>query len=198
MTDGDRRVEIRLFQTAAVFYFLLALGGVVWIGLERGSLSLELFFEPRQLAGDLALGVASALFLLALWHGARQVFGSVGDLERKIRSLLLGVTPAEALALALISGFTEEFFFRGAVQSSFGWLWATLIFAAMHTGRERGFGLWTGFALIAGGIFAGLTVWRGTLLPAIVGHTVVNGVQLLRLAREAAAEVPEPVSPSPD
>ena len=47
-------------------------------------------------------------------------------------------------------------------------------------------------ALIAGGLFAWLTLWRGNLLPAIVAHMLVNGVNLLRLMREYPA--PEELS----
>jgi len=91
--------------------------------------------------------------------------------------------PGEAVALAVLSGFAEELFFRGAVQGAFGWLPATLAFAVLHSGPGKAFRLWTLFAAVAGLVFAGLTVWRGNLLAPIVGHFLVNAVNLGRLAR---------------
>lgn len=188
---GAPSAEIRFFSTAAVFYFILAVGGVLWIGLDRGRLTMAMFVDLESVVLDIVIGLAAAVVLLASWRLAHARLESVRALETKIVGLLHGVSPAEAVALALISGFSEELFFRGAVQGSFGWLWATAIFAVMHTGSDRGFGLWTLFALVAGAAFAWMTEIRQTLLPAIVGHTAVNAVQLVRLARRAAAE-PQP------
>jgi len=54
------------------------------------------------------------------------------------------------VALAVLSGFAEELFFRGAVQGAFGWLPATLAFAVLHSGPGKAFRLWILFAAIAG------------------------------------------------
>jgi membrane protease YdiL (CAAX protease family) len=91
------------------------------------------------------------------------------------------------MALALLSGFAEETFFRGGMQGAWGWLPATLLFALAHPGPERGYGVWTVFVGVAGLGLAGLVEWRGNLLPAMVAHAVINGVNLSRLARRAAA-----------
>jgi len=89
----------------------------------------------------------------------------------------------EVFALAVISGVGEEVFFRGGVQGSWGWLWATALFAVLHTGPGRAFRLWTFFALIAGLVSAGLTLWTGNLLAPIVAHAVVNGINLRYVSR---------------
>ena len=106
------------------------------------------------------------------------------DLERTIASLLDGLSPPDALALALISGFAEELFFRGAVQGSWGIVAATLLFALLHTGPGRPFLLWTAFALIAGAAFGVLAQERGNLLAPITAHVLVNAVNLTRLTKQ--------------
>ncbi len=179
---GVRQPSPPFFQAAAVFYFLLAMGGVLWIGLERKSISLGIFFQPVSALGDVALGLVSAAALLLLWEGGRRTIPAVSELDQRLRGILLGITTSEAIALALLSGFAEEFFFRGAVQGSLGWLWATILFAAIHAGPDRIVGLWSVYALVAGGLFAALTEWRGTILCATVAHVVINGVQLVRLS----------------
>ena len=182
--DGDENPEPgRFYATAATFYFLLALASVVWIGLERGSIPGTLFVRPEQLAGDVLLGLATGLLIVAgTWLTRR--WPPMSALEERLRSMLVGVTRAEAVSIAVISGFAEELFFRGAVQGSWGWLWATLLFALMHMGPDRPFGWWMVFALIAGGALGWLTVQRGALLPAILAHVTINGFGLLRLVSE--------------
>ncbi|MEM8964692.1 MAG: CPBP family intramembrane glutamic endopeptidase, partial [Acidobacteriota bacterium] len=66
---------------------------------------------------------------------------------------------------------------------SWGWLWATVIFAVLHTGPGRVFRLWMLYAAIAGLLLAGLMEWRGNLLAPVVAHVLVNAVNLVRLAR---------------
>ena len=173
--------------TGAVFYFLLALGGVVWIGLEQKSIPLELFVRPSSALADLGLGVATGAGLLLMWSLCRRLLPAAEQLDARLRGVLHGITTSEAITLAFLSGFAEEFFFRGAVQGSMGWVWATLVFAAIHMGPDRIVGLWSLYALVAGAIFALLTEWRDTILPATIAHILVNGVQLVRFSQSSPA-----------
>jgi membrane protease YdiL (CAAX protease family) len=90
---------------------------------------------------------------------------------------------SEVVALALLSGFAEELFFRGAVQGSWGWLPATVLFALLHTGPGPAFRLWTLFAAVAGLVLGALMIWRGNLLAPVVAHGLLNGINLGRLVR---------------
>jgi hypothetical protein len=90
---------------------------------------------------------------------------------------------SEVIALAMLSGFAEEVFFRGAVQGTFGLVPATLFFALLHTGPGRTFRLWTAFAALAGLIFGALMLWRGSLLASILGHFIVNAINMNSLSR---------------
>jgi membrane protease YdiL (CAAX protease family) len=188
----------RFYRLAAVFYLVLALGGGLWIGLaRRGPIPLRLFLDlhPAHLALDLALGVAAGLLLVGVWRLGKRYLPAARELNDQLAQLLGGMSPADAVALALISGFAEELFFRGAVQSAWGWIPATILFAALHTGPGRAFKLWTLFALLAGLLFAALVLWRGNLLPAILAHVLVNAVNLTALALEGAGR--ESVRESP-
>jgi len=98
------------------------------------------------------------------------------------------LAPGETLSLALISGFSEELFFRGAMQGVFGFTLTLVVFTLLHTGPGRAFRLWTAFAAVAGALLGGLMSWRGSLLAPVVAHVLVNGVNLRRLARSAAPE----------
>jgi uncharacterized protein len=175
----------RLYRLAWSLYLFMALGGALWIGWHRGVIPLSLFLNVRTWWLDLLLGAGAALLLLGTWTGAERTVPLARELERQIAAALGPLQPAEALGLAALSGFAEELFFRGAVQEAFGWLPATLAFAVLHSGPGKAFRLWTLFAAVAGLVFAGLMACRGNLLAPIVGHFLVNGVNLVRLARQA-------------
>jgi uncharacterized protein len=160
----------------------LAVGGAVWIGFREGVIPLRLFVDAREWWLDLLLGIGAGLLLLGLWRGAERVFPLAQDLEDQLGAALGRLERSEVIALAVLSGFAEELFFRGAVQGSFGWVPATILFALLHTGPGRAFRLWTVFALIAGLLFGGLMEWRGNLLGPVVAHFLVNAVNLWRLA----------------
>jgi membrane protease YdiL (CAAX protease family) len=180
----------RFYSLAWSFYLLLALAGILWIGW-RGDLGWHTFADPAAWWRDLAAGVTSGGVLVGLWALAARTLAAAREVEDHIAGLLGRIERDEIFALALISGVAEELFFRGGVQGSWGWLWATALFAALHSGPGRAFRLWTLFALVAGVVFAGLTLWTGNLLAAIVAHGTVNGVNLHRLAKRLA-ETPPP------
>jgi membrane protease YdiL (CAAX protease family) len=161
---------------------VLAVGGAVWIGFREGVIPLRLFFDVREWWLDLLLGVGAGLLLLGLWKGAERGSPLARELEGLLGEALGALGRTEVIALAVLSGFAEELFFRGAVQGSFGWLAAAILFALLHTGPGRAFRLWTLFALVAGLLFGGLMELRGNLLGPVVAHFLVNAVNLWRLA----------------
>jgi len=188
--DGEdiRPSAARLYRVAWAVYLLLAIAGAVWLGLSgegaHEGLALRQFLDPETWWADLLWGLGAGGALLGLWLAGRTLLPMARELERAIASLLDGLSPPDALALALISGFAEELFFRGAVQGSWGIVAATLLFALLHTGPGRPFLLWTLFALVAGALFGALALQRGNLLAPITAHVLVNAVNLSRLTRK--------------
>ena len=90
------------------------------------------------------------MLLLGLWWMGERVSPLARQLEEQLAAVLGPLTAAEAVSLAVLSGFAEELFFRGAVQGQWGWLAATVLFAVLHTGPGRAFRVWTLFAVVAG------------------------------------------------
>ena len=176
----------RLYRLGWIVYLLMAVAGVLWIGFRvDGPIPLSLFLDPAGWWIDLLLGIGAGVLLLGLWWLGERVSPLARELEEQLAAVLGPLTTAEAVSLAVLSGFAEELFFRGAVQGQWGWLAATLLFAVLHTGPGRAFRVWTLFAVVAGGLFGGLMEWRGNLLAPVIGHFVVNGVNLRRLASRA-------------
>ena len=125
--------------------------------------------------------------MIGLWLGLRKVLPSARRLEAELAEMMGALRTSEILGLALLSGFAEELFFRGAMQGAWGWIPATLLFALLHAGPGATFRVWTGFAAIAGLTLAGLMLWRGNLLAPVVTHMLINAVNLGRLSRLSAA-----------
>jgi len=182
----------RLYSLAWGLYMVMALGGALWIGLREGVIPLRLFVDLQGWWIDLLLGLGAGALLLGLWKGAERTVPLARDLEGQLAAVLGPLKPGEVVALALLSGFAEELFFRGAVQGTAGWPLAALLFGFVHTGPGRAFRLWTVFALVAGFLFGGLMALRGNLLGPVVAHVLVNAVNLGRLARpEDSGRLPE-------
>jgi membrane protease YdiL (CAAX protease family) len=180
---GSLPPPARFYRLAWSFYLVLALAGALWIGLREGPVPLRLFFPGQNWWQDLGLGLAAGALLLALWGLGRRFLAAAAELEDHLASLLGPISGTDAVALALLSGFAEELFFRGAVQGSLGLWAAAALFALVHTGPNRPFLLWTAFAAVAGLLFGGLMAWRGSLLAPISAHVVVNAVNLRALSR---------------
>ncbi len=175
----------RLYRFAWVLYLFMALAGILWIGVRQGAIPLSLFVDPEGWWLDLGLGLGAGLLLLTVWWAAERVFPLAKELEVRLASVLGPITVSEAIGLALLSGFAEELFFRGAIQGTLGWVAATILFGLLHSGPGRAFRLWTVFALVAGLVLGGLMAWRGHLLGPVAGHFLVNAVNLRRLASRA-------------
>ena len=191
MTDDPQTPEERpetlpgdqLYRIAWVFYLFLAIGGALWVGARSGTIPLGLFVDPDGWWIDLVVGVVAGGVLLGVWQFGLRLLPAAQELEGKLGEMLRGIDTPEVIALALLSGFAEELFFRGAVQGSWGWPIATLLFAMLHVGPGAAFRSWTLFAAVAGLLFAGLMEWRGNLLAPVIAHILVNAINLGRLAR---------------
>ncbi len=194
LPDPPRIGPSRLFRIAWTVYLVLAIAGAVWMGLARGGLALDQLLTPGRWWLELAWGVGTGLALVGLWELGRRTLGAARDLERHLAGVLSGLPTPDALALALISAFAEELFFRGAVQGSLGIVVATVLFALLHTGPGRTFLLWALFAAVAGVAFGLLVRELGTLLAPMTAHFVINAVNLTRIARTR----PDPVAVAPE
>lgn len=186
-TAQGQRAGARFYRIAWIFYLLLAIAGLLWVGSQRGRLGIELFVDPGGWWIDLGAGLGLGGALLGLWWALRRKVSAARNLEDELARLLAPLAVAEALSLALISAVAEELFFRGALQGALGVLPAAVLFALLHAGPGKAYRIWTLFALAGGLALGALVALRGPLGGAIVAHLLVNGVNLVRLARRGAA-----------
>jgi uncharacterized protein len=187
--------KAKFYRIAWVFYLVLAIAGLLWVGAQRGRLGIELFVDPGGWWIDLGSGIGIGSALLALWWLLCRYVAGARGLENELARLLAPLSVAEAISLAIISAVAEELFFRGALQGALGFLPAAVLFALLHAGPGKSFRVWTLFAFAGGLALGGLVTLRGPLGGAIVAHLLVNGVNLVRLARLSLPPQTPPQAP---
>ena len=182
--ESDRQAFVR---TALIFYGVMGCVALVW----RMAASSESILDP---SGD-GTAAATGLFTAA-FAGLAVGLASVGvsewltrgtELGERLADLLgeslAGIKLGDAILLAIARGMAEEMLFRGALQPAVGIVWASLIFGACHFLPRRELVIWSLYAVVMGFAFGWLFEWTGQLLAPIVAHSVVNGINLPRLAR---------------
>lgn len=182
---------------------LRALGAIViiWIlarrrGLTARSVGLSWSGTPSNIAiGMAALVVIYGLIAVTmtliwlLWPG---VVADMQENARRIMELVPRLSPKEFVPVAAVIGVYEELVFRGFLMTRLrratgGWTAAvalsTIVFTALHAFEQ------TGSALIVVAIlsivFSMVTIWRRSIIPAIVAHALFDWSQLLLLDLQA-------------
>ncbi len=164
---------------------VVGLLAVVGLGLRDGTPLSGL--APRgSLLLSVAAGAALGLALAGvLWVLERWALPALRRLAGWQRAMVAGWQPAEALAVAVLSGLAEEAFARALLQPLVGLLTAAAVFALLHLPPDRRAWAWpvTAFAL---GLVLGLIFQRWGYPAAAAAHGTVNAVGLLRLSRSPA------------
>lgn len=167
------RNAVLLYGGMTILSALLALG----FPMFRVSFGLP----AVRLAWVWGLGAGAALVGMS-WV-AERVSPPFAALADALAAAVGPVSGTRAVVLAALSGVGEETLFRGPLQSWLGPVWPTLLFAGLHGLGQRRLWPWPLFALVAGSVFAGLTVASGSLWPAALAHAVVNAINLRRLGK---------------
>jgi len=147
------------------------------------------WFDDRLYRGDLGLPsaaaiavatVATVLLIIATpwimrFEWARQV-------TELVARTFGPLTATRAAWLGIVSGFSEELLFRGALQPMLGLLPASIAFALLHCVAG-----WWLFALVMGVALGLLYSWDANLWPCVLAHALLNGVNLYRLSHHGPA-----------
>ena len=163
------------------FFSAAAPFSVLWIALSAAAAPPG--GRPRVRTVDVALGVMTAAVLYAgtrafLWAFCGGVTDALcaplADMFRRFHTR--AVLPA--IALALLIAPAEEAFWRGVVQARAARRLGAAGAIAVATGAAVGLALLTGEPFLAlataptYAAFGALAAWRGSLVPAVVCHSV--------------------------
>ena len=164
---------------AAFFYGFLVLAATVWLFALKGRIG-ALFTTANPLL-DVGLGLGAGLVLAGACWALPSIWPTARELEKEFGWILGEQRKWEVVVLALVSGFAEEYFFRGAMIAAAGPIVTTLLFGALHWPVNWSFRMWPFLALGAGLVFAMEVRVTGGIVAPIITHALVNGVNLWRI-----------------
>jgi membrane protease YdiL (CAAX protease family) len=97
----------------------------------------------------------------------------------------------DVVAIASLSGLTEELFFRGVLMPEIGLALSSLCFGALHALCA----VYFAWATVVGAAFGALALAGGSLVTPIVAHATYNLGALLWLRRSAQRAAAAPSAP---
>ena len=200
----ENDIQLLLLITVATGWLtlIIVLAGTRWFGFRPRQVGL-LF---RRNGADIALGLAvtaasfatffiTAGLLSAFWPAA---FEQLQDNSEQIEKMIPHWHPLALFALMFAVACYEEFLFRGILLThlrrlSGSWIFAVLLssvlFALMHSSQEAA----AAIPLFATAlVWSGFTIWRRSIVPAIIGHALFNFIQLMALNYLQTAPTSQP------
>lgn len=173
------------------FGSLAAVCGGAWLAVRRwGSTGVRALLGRRPRWSDVGAGVVVGLGILAFDGIAMTAVAAwlppewAGDAQGWIDAAMLAAPLTTGIAVVLTGPVSEEVLFRGLLFRGLrrrGTVMAAVLsaalFAAVHPVdlSPASIVLMTSI-FVTGLVLAAATVWRGTLVTAIVAHVVINGV----------------------
>ncbi len=176
-----------------------AAGATLAIGLilrlRRQSRASVGFVGFRSLVNG-AIGVGAVvvsygsilLFMLSIWLVWPDVMAQGEENARNLVGMIPDVGPLRFAGLALLIGLYEELVFRGFLMTrlrratgswTLGVLISTCIFTALHAQDQAPIALVA--VTILSLLFSLLTIWRRSIVPAIVAHALFDFSQFIIL-----------------
>jgi membrane protease YdiL (CAAX protease family) len=180
---------MRIVALALRFYAVLLFLALAWIYLQ-GRLNWNLFFPstPQEFTLGVLFGIGIALFIIVLSLFSSRNFGWGQLLEKEFRKVLVPLAPREIVLLAGVSGFVEEFFFRGTLQPVIGIVFTSILFGVVHFVPKKVFIPWSLYATFAGFVLGSLYEITKGLVPSIIAHVLVNLVLIFSLNRQQSMQ----------
>lgn len=172
---GKSRIRISIIVTI-VELVLLIIGGL-WMLLRKIPVNIKI--TPEAFLLGIVMGIFVLLSSAVFYFIDSHIFNLKMKkmIENFIYPAFSKVTVPEILLIAVLSGFCEEFFFRGILVPEFGIVIACGIFGFLHTpGKDAWFlGLWSA---LVGVFFSILYIKTGNLFVPIVAHAFNNLVAI--------------------
>lgn len=205
MTDETAPAGSSLLRLAAGFYAIVAVfafGYAIFDGLQADEArpAGEAFLGLAIPSLGLALaGIGVGLVIVGVVHVGMRAVPGVDRAASEFAALVGPLTAKEAWLLALMSGVAEELLFRGALFPHLGMWGTTFLFGLVHVIPRRSLWAYPLFAAGAGLMLGILRDASGSVLPPILAHVTVNGLNLWWLGKHhgrLVGDAPKPAATS--
>ena len=179
-----------IFEYAFTIGFEFVLLLIVWLGIRSRGVKMKELIGGRwesveDFLIDIGIAIGYWLVAIAVLAGLGYLMGltkgpQAGEAKKLADMLAPDSPPALAMFILLstVAGFVEEIIFRGYLLKQFaaltGNIYAGLIIQAIFFGAGHGYEGARRMLLIAvyGTMFGLLTVWRKSLRPGMMAHTL--------------------------
>lgn len=168
-----------------IILFYVGIGILAWGWIYFGEVECKIF-GFRGIFEAFILGFM--LFGLFLYLGMK--FQWARDLEETFAAILVPLPLSAILSLSTISSLSEELLFRGAIQTQWGFVIASLLFGLAHFPLNKKMIPWTLTATAMGFILGGLYLYSGSLLSPIILHLLINFLNIWMMNQKYASVTP--------
>lgn len=152
---------------------------MVWDWISNGSpfYAWSTSKTPSLLFIFLAIGFV-ALYVVSSVLVSR-TFAWARELEGIFKQLLTPISYLQVALLALVSGFVEEWFFRGILLNHFGLFISAILFGLAHLLPFDRLWIWSAWTMAAGLLLGLIYQASGSLLLVSLIHASINGLLIL-------------------
>lgn len=189
------RLAVRAFGCVIIVAVILRLRGqtAASAGVRLKPLGLNALIGVGVLIAVCMIVYPTMLTLQLIWPVFRE--GMVENAKR-IGMLVPRLHPGGLAVMMLLVGVYEEFAFRGFIMTRLrravgGWTGAVLLSTAVFAGLHSVDQTWAALVpvVILSLAFSLVTIWRRSIIPAIVAHMLFNLIQLIGLFYLSSAPV---------
>jgi len=165
-----------IVRTATWFYAVVIAIACIYAALfgHFDGLLGEQGPPARSLLNGLILGLA----IVGISHLSVKLFRNMRQATALMAQMLGPLSVAQAVWLAVLSGFGEELLFRGALWPHLGLVGGAVLFGVIHTVPVRTLAFYPVFAFLAGLVLGLLRENSGSLWPPVLCHFTVNALNL--------------------
>ena len=128
--------------------------------------------------------LAASIFVLVYMATATllsSLFAWGAEMERIFQTMLTPLSYFQILVLSLLSGFIEEWFFRGVLLSYFGLIVSSVVFGLAHLIPARRVWRWSIWSFGAGLVLGWMQLKFQNLWLTALTHSAINFLLLLKL-----------------
>jgi membrane protease YdiL (CAAX protease family) len=158
----------------------------------------QLLGEAAPTAAHLLAAVGLGCIVVAACHLGVRLWGPIARASEAAARILGPLRLRDVCLLALLSGVSEELLFRGALWPALDLAGTSLLFGLVHLVPKRALWVYPLFAVAVGLLLGLLRQATESVVPAMLAHAVINGLNLAWLSR-IARTLPEarPADASP-
>ncbi|SDN38109.1 CPBP family intramembrane glutamic endopeptidase [Alkalicoccus daliensis] len=168
-TLSDKELYLNLYLTQCFMLFTAVIGayffqGSILVPFQQITISLK-----ATLIGAVFAFIVIVIEIICMKLLPEKWFDDGGINERIFKNM----HPLQIVFFSIIVGFSEELLFRGVIQTEFGIVIASLIFALIHI-RYLGNVFLFSFVVIISFSLGALYWWTGNLWTSITAHIIID------------------------